>query len=262
MNPALGQHFWWYVARAGGLVAWWTVSASVVWGMLLSTRLIRRRGLPAWLLDLHRFLGGLSVVFVAMHVAGLVADSYVHFGPSEVLVPLASRWHPVAVAWGVVGVYLLAAIEVTSLSMRRLPRRWWRGVHLTSFALFVLIAAHALSAGTDQGNLAVRCSALVIGAAFVFLVVFRQLGDRADSGPTRVPVAGRAGGARARLPARQQDAVAAGEVAAHVDRREARRVREVDDHPGLVGRDLHDQDARSGEPSRRLLDDPLDVLDA
>ena len=46
----------WYVARSSGLVAWALVTASIVWGLALSSRLIRRRGVPAWLLALHRYL--------------------------------------------------------------------------------------------------------------------------------------------------------------------------------------------------------------
>jgi len=55
---------------------------------------------PAWILDLHRFLGGLATIFVGVHVLAILADSYTNFGLSDVLLPLASKWHPVAVAWG------------------------------------------------------------------------------------------------------------------------------------------------------------------
>jgi hypothetical protein len=53
---AVTSQLWWYVARSGGLVAWATCTASIAWGLALSTRIVRKRGLPAWLLDLHRFL--------------------------------------------------------------------------------------------------------------------------------------------------------------------------------------------------------------
>ncbi len=175
----------WYVARSGGLVAWWTVSASVLVGLALSTKMVQRRGAPAWLLSLHRFLGALSIVFTAMHVAGLVADNWVQFGWSEILVPFTSRWRPVAVAWGVIAFYVLIAVEVTSLLMGRIPRRWWRAVHSTTFALFALSTVHALAAGADAGNRAVQWSGLVIAALFTFLVLFRQLVDRRPRAGTR-----------------------------------------------------------------------------
>ena len=178
MNP----HLWWYIARASGIVAWVLVTASVVWGLILSTRLTRRPK-PAWFLDLHRFLGGLSVVFVGVHLAGLVADNYTHFGLASLLVPLASAWHPVAVAWGVVGMYLLLAIEITSLLMRRLPRRLWRAVHFTSFGLFALTTVHALTAGSDAGSVAMQWFALGSCAVVAFLTSVRILSLRRTDRP-------------------------------------------------------------------------------
>ncbi len=48
----------------------------------------------------------------------------------DALIPFASNWRPAAVVGGVVGLYLLVAVEVTSLLMRKLPRRWWHRIHL------------------------------------------------------------------------------------------------------------------------------------
>src|SRR6478736_4948989 len=63
-----GMNLTWDVARAGGLVAWGLATASVMWGLVLSTRLMRKRPWPAWFLDLHRLLGGLAVIFTVIHV--------------------------------------------------------------------------------------------------------------------------------------------------------------------------------------------------
>jgi methionine sulfoxide reductase heme-binding subunit len=167
--PQLDPHLSWYAARASGLVAWALVSASVVWGTALSTRLVRRRGAGAWLLDVHRYLGLLSIVFVAVHVAALVADNWVHFGTADLLVPMASAWRPGAVAWGIVSMYLLLALELTSLTMRRLPRRAWHAVHLSSYGLFVAATVHGFTSGADARQVAVRGGALT-GAVLVLLV--------------------------------------------------------------------------------------------
>jgi sulfoxide reductase heme-binding subunit YedZ len=165
---------WWDTARAGGIVAWALLAASVVWGLLMSTNSqVRLR--PNWMLDVHRFLGGLAVVFVGVHVTSIVLDSYVHFGLAEILVPLASSWHPVAVAWGIVGLYLLLAVELTSLARRRLPRRVWRTVHALSFPTFALATVHGLTAGTDRGNLLWQVVLWGTVAAVVFLTVVRLL---------------------------------------------------------------------------------------
>jgi DMSO/TMAO reductase YedYZ heme-binding membrane subunit len=158
---------WWYTARASGLVAWALLTASVLWGLALSTKVLGKRPRPNWLLDLHRFLGGLAVVFTGAHLGSLVLDSYLHFGPAELLVPFASDYRPGAVAWGVVALYLLAAVELTSLLRRRLAKITWRAVHYLSFPLFVMATAHGITAGTDNHAFLVRAVALAatIGVA-------------------------------------------------------------------------------------------------
>ena len=175
----------WYIARSSGLVDWLLMAASIVWGLVLSTRLIKRRGLPAWLLSLHRYLGNLAMVFLAVHVVALSVDTYVPFGPKELFVPLASTWRPGAVAWGIVSMYLLLAIQLTSWMMKRLPKVWWRRIHHTSAVVFVAATVHGFTAGADGANPVVQWGALVVGALVAFLVLVRVLADRR---PTRVPV--------------------------------------------------------------------------
>jgi DMSO/TMAO reductase YedYZ heme-binding membrane subunit len=172
----VNQQFWWYVARASGLVAWGLATASVLWGLALSTKVLGARPRSPWLLDLHRFLGTLTAVFVAVHLAGLAADSYTHFGWSDLFVPLASAWKPGPVAWGVVAVYLLFAIQVSSCLMRRLPRRVWHAIHLSSWLLYVTATVHTLTAGTDRHNRAVLAMALVSVALVVFGTAYRLVG--------------------------------------------------------------------------------------
>jgi DMSO/TMAO reductase YedYZ heme-binding membrane subunit len=187
----------WYVARSSGLVAWALIVATMAWGLLLATKLLGRRVAPAWLLSLHRYLGALTVVFVAVHVGAILADTYTDFGPVDVLVPFTASWHPVAVAWGIIGMYLLVAIEVTSLLRQRLSKRTWHAVHLLSYLLFATTSVHMITAGTDvKALLASTAAALVIigilfGSAAVY--VWRTGAEPRPRSrpvrPTRVPSA-------------------------------------------------------------------------
>ncbi|HEY4378549.1 MAG TPA: ferric reductase-like transmembrane domain-containing protein [Acidimicrobiales bacterium] len=187
----MNSQLWWYTARAGGLVGWALLAASVLWGLALSTKAFGPKPRPNWMLDLHRFLGGAAVVFTVIHVLAIVLDSYVHFGLSEVLVPLASHWHPVAVAWGIVGAYLLAAVEVTSLLRKRLSKRAWRMTHFLSFPLYVVGTIHMISAGTDGTSSPVLFAAIASSVFIVALTVDRirrAVADRvAGPGAPRVP---------------------------------------------------------------------------
>jgi sulfoxide reductase heme-binding subunit YedZ len=181
----------WYLSRASGIVAWALLTLAMVWGLLLSTRMFDRRPSPKGLVDLHRFLGGLSVVFVGIHVGTIVADTYVHFGAADVVVPFASSWHPVAVAWGVVAMWLLLAVEVTSLAMRHIPRRVWRAVHFSSYALFVSATVHAFAAGPDTREQLFELVSVAAIAILGFLTVVHVSGGRGRHRRRYAPVAAR-----------------------------------------------------------------------
>ena len=88
----------WYVARSAGIVSWGLLALSVIWGLALSTRALGKRPRANWLLDLHRFLGGLAVIFVGVHLVGLAFDHWVDIGLRQMLVPFTSSWNPAAVS--------------------------------------------------------------------------------------------------------------------------------------------------------------------
>ena len=72
----MNEQFWWYVSRSAGVVAWALALASVLWGIALATRALGPNPKAPWLLDLHRHLGGLTVLFTGIHLGALVADNY------------------------------------------------------------------------------------------------------------------------------------------------------------------------------------------
>jgi len=176
----VNEQLWWYVARSTGLVAWAVLTLSLLWGIALSTRLLGKKARPAWLLDLHRYLGGLATVFTGVHLAALVADSYVDFGPVDLLVPMASAWRPGPVAWGVAALYLLVAVEVTSLAKKRLPMKVWRKAHLLSLPLWVTATAHFALAGTDTANRLAQWALVVAMVATLFTTIVRVLSPKPD----------------------------------------------------------------------------------
>jgi DMSO/TMAO reductase YedYZ heme-binding membrane subunit len=148
----------WDVARAGGLVAYTLLASTVLWGTSVALRAFRTRpGLP-WMNAMHEWLGVLTLVFIGVHVAGLLTDTYVRFSVVDVLVPFASSWHPGAVAWGVVSFYLLLAVHLSARLRRRVPRRyrhWWKRVHLAAYPLFATSTVHLLTTGTDHRDVLV-----------------------------------------------------------------------------------------------------------
>jgi len=168
---------WWYINRAAGLVAWALLSASIVFGLLLSSKALGKKVRPNWIQDLHRGLSGLAVVFVGVHVAGTIGDTYIHFGAADVLVPFASGWRPIAVAWGVVSAYLLIAVELSSLLRKHISKSAWRKIHFLSFPLFLTATAHGITAGTEFGTTVGIGIAALVTAAIAGLTTLRVISE-------------------------------------------------------------------------------------
>jgi predicted ferric reductase len=169
----MNEKIWWYLSRSSGIVALALLVASVVWGVLLATRALRPFDRPAWLLDLHRWLGGMALAMTGLHMLGLVLDGYVSFGAADLLVPGAASYRPFAVALGVLSMYVMIAVQVSGYLRRQLSARVWRAIHVSSYGVVWGAAIHAGLAGTDTVNRAYQVLALVLTLAVVAAGVVR-----------------------------------------------------------------------------------------
>ena len=164
MDPAI----WWYVTRSSAIIAWALMVVSVMWGILLATRIMKPKDSPGWLLDLHRWMSGLSVVFVGLHMFSLYMDNFAHFTVPDLFIPFHSQYAKVAslgpwpIALGVLCFYIMIAVQGTSLMMKKLPRKYWKAIHYSSYALVLVVSFHAGWSGTDVRAWAYRITALVL----------------------------------------------------------------------------------------------------
>jgi VanZ family protein len=169
----MNSTFAWYVARAGGLMSYVLLATTVIWGTAFAARAFRSRpGLP-WVSAMHEWLGVLSLTFLGVHIGALLLDTYISFSPVDVLVPFASSWHPGAVAWGVVGLYLMIAVHLSARYRGKLPkkyRRLWKKVHLASYPLFAVATVHLLTAGSDAAALPVLLAVAALCAAVLVAI--------------------------------------------------------------------------------------------
>lgn len=139
----------WYAARAGGLVAYLLLSASVAVGLLLSGRAKLKQWPRFALEDVHRFLGVLAGAFIVLHGGALLVDRFMPFSLTQLLLPGTASYRPLAVALGVVAAELLAAVAVTNHYRKQISHRVWRRLHYLNFAVWGLALVHGLTAGTD-----------------------------------------------------------------------------------------------------------------
>jgi sulfoxide reductase heme-binding subunit YedZ len=139
----------WFAARGAGIVSLLLSTAVVCLGLMTALR-FERRDWPRFLtVELHRSIALVSVIFVAIHVVTAVLDPFTSLGILAALVPLASSYRPLDVAFGVISVYLVLAVLLTSLIRDRLSQRTWRAVHWLAYAAWPMAVLHSITAGSD-----------------------------------------------------------------------------------------------------------------
>ena len=149
----------WYVSRATGVVA----AASLVVLMLSGIGLITGHTfsflepITAW--ASHRALGIAFVVSVLLHIFALFFDNFVPFSVVDLLVPFASDFKPATlfgvsvgslyVALGVISLYIVIAVVLTSLIWVEKKPTVWKLTHLLSYLAMIFVFVHGLYLGTD-----------------------------------------------------------------------------------------------------------------
>lgn len=168
--------WWYYLTRSTGIVAAVLAVAALVWGLFFSARNTGHRLKPNWWLALHNWLGGLTLVFIGLHMLFSVLDTNTGLGLVDLFIPSgAIGW---AIGWGVVAFWMFVIVVVPSMARirRRLPRRAWHVVHLISIPATVLTAVHAYQSGSDATtSVFTRVLALLVGLA-VYPVTIRLIG--------------------------------------------------------------------------------------
>jgi sulfoxide reductase heme-binding subunit YedZ len=173
----------WYAARAGGLVAFCLLTASVALGLTLSGHARLRRWPRFALEDVHRFAGLLTGVFIGLHGIALLLDAYLPFSLANLLVPDTAPYRPLATGLGVVAAELLAALAVTNRFRGRLSYAFWRRAHYLGFAVWALALVHGLTAGSDADTIWGESLFLACGATVAGLTVWRALKPRPKAHP-------------------------------------------------------------------------------
>jgi hypothetical protein len=173
----------WEIARVGGLLAYLLATGSVVIGILLSLKLRSSRWPRFLTTELHRFITVLALFFTAIHGVAVWVDPFTGFAAPEVLVPFASHYRPMWLAFGIVGGYLLLAVWASEYLRRWIGYSWWRRFHYLSFGVFLLATLHGIGSGSDTRqpwDLAryVACAGGVLALTARRVVVATRLGLR------------------------------------------------------------------------------------
>src|ERR1700690_4334946 len=165
----------WDATRASGYTALVLLSASLVLGVLTSSREARRDWPRFVVQSLHRNLSLLVGVFLVIHIVPSVVDLFAKLTFVDAFIPFIATYRPLWLGLGVVGFELLIAVTVTSLVRHRLGWRAWRFVPLFAYASWPVAVIHGVGTGTDTKSLWALLVVALCVVAVIAAVVWRLL---------------------------------------------------------------------------------------
>jgi predicted ferric reductase len=139
----------WFITRAAGLMAYLLFWLSTVWGLAVSSKIFDRLLNRPFTFDTHGFLSLLALGFIFIHVVVLMWDSYAPFSLVQLLVPFTSTYRPLAVAFGILSLYLTLIVTVSFYLRRRIGYKTSRMLHYLSFLAYIGATVHGILAGAD-----------------------------------------------------------------------------------------------------------------
>ncbi len=142
----------WVFERLFAFLAYFAVTGSVVYGLLLSTKILDAIAHRPITFTLHQDLASIGLGLAAVHGMLLALDKTVPFTLAQIAVPGMAPYAPIWVAAGQVAFYLMVVVIASFYLRRQIGQRAWRTLHYVTFLAFLGATVHGILAGTDSGT--------------------------------------------------------------------------------------------------------------
>lgn len=163
----------WLISRSSGVAAFVGLSASVVLGLLMSTK-VADGSVPRILkYEMHQFLSVLTVALIGVHAGALLFDGFLHFTPLSLIVPFTSPYRPLWVGLGVIGGWASALVTASFWMRKRIGQKNWRRFHYVSFAAYMLALVHGVTSGTDTAVVPIAMMYATSAGLVTLLLAYR-----------------------------------------------------------------------------------------
>ena len=165
----------WYLTRAGGLISFLLLYLAIFFGIAIRFPGLKNIFNPIDSYNFHAWISVQALIFVLIHGLVLLTDKYLKFSLKDIFVPFASTYNPEMITLGVLGMYSLIAIILTSYFRKYISYRVWRIAHFLNIALYVIAFVHAINLGTDLKTGLMREIFIGMNVVLAILMVFSLL---------------------------------------------------------------------------------------
>lgn len=178
-NPT--THLFWITSRAAGFAALILASLAVSLGLLMSTKLLKRKGPD--LIAIHEILSLATIVAIVVHGVTLLGDQYLRASLLDISVPFVSGYKTLWTSLGIISGWTLALLGLSYYARRVIGAKRWRSLHRFTALAWIAGVAHALGEGTDAGQIWFIAMLAIVAIPAIALLAVRWLGISPTSSP-------------------------------------------------------------------------------
>jgi sulfoxide reductase heme-binding subunit YedZ len=175
MTTNLTPHLFWVTSRAAGFVALILASLAVSLGLLMSTKLLKKRG--ADLRVAHEILSLSVIAAIVVHAVTLLGDQFLNPSLADIAIPFVSGYQTVWTTLGIVAGWAMILLGLSYYARRRIGTRRWRKLHRFTALAWLAGLAHSLGEGTDAGQVWFLAMVAIVAIPALFLLVTRVSGS-------------------------------------------------------------------------------------
>jgi len=161
----------WQFSRATAVISYLLLSASMIWGLVLSTKISKDLTPGPAVLTIHNAVSWAALGLGVVHPLSLLFDSYFTFNIFHLLIPFIGPYRPLWVGIGVIALYGLLLTTLSFSWKKKIGHKAWRRIHWLTFPTYALVTIHGFMSGTDSPAIGAMYALSTL--AVLFLVNYR-----------------------------------------------------------------------------------------
>jgi len=171
---------YWFLSRASGVTAYVLFWASMMMGLLMSTKTTRLWSNGPTFMAMHEFTSILGLLFAGFHALILLGDAFIKTDIVQILTPFLMSFgkegaQSIWVGLGQLGFYAFALILLSFYVRQRISYGVWRWLHFGTFVAYMWVTVHGMLAGSDSQTTFMLSVYAFTNTSILFLTLYRIL---------------------------------------------------------------------------------------
>ncbi|MGW6944957.1 hypothetical protein ACWGF3_38930, partial [Streptomyces xanthophaeus] len=180
-------HLWDFLDFGSGVLSLVSLSATVLWGLVATDRVLLESGHRLLAQGAHRGLAVAGLGFLALHIWVKIAEQQTT--AAAAVVPFSDPDRPFLIGLGSLAGYLFVAVAVSGAVRSAFATKsrslWWRALHIGAYPAWGASLVHGLKAGRPADAWVTAAYALCL--AGVAAVLALRLRSRMQGPPAVLP---------------------------------------------------------------------------